>query len=159
MNLDLATRSLGGLKFVSDMPQRGPRSAAFIQRKAIASVLEFLGDAVSTLATRVGRDVRKSNQFCCMSSNSVDTRFPTFLKYEETPHDSRVSRRCQNKRQQSTFDYGDVEALKTIIKARPDLYLNKIRKVMFAERGKRWAESTSWRKLTSLGYNLKKAVF
>ena len=150
------------------------RSFLDIQIKAINAVCEFMGPSFWEYkkGTRKRYNQRAElleyvQKACCfeVTYRPLMRWIEYYQQYGEVPEQTK-----RNRKKRKTigdlrgtgnrkFNPEDQAILYSIIKEHPQLYLDEIQYELELQTGKTWHPSTIWRKIHSLGYSLKVAVF
>jgi transposase len=92
------------------------------------------------------------------SNRTIRRWFNHFLKYGETPEQTRRFRKKFSVRYSRSFTAEDTEALMCLVDSAPELYLDEIQDVLRIERGKAFRPTSIWREIHRNGYSLQVAT-
>ncbi len=154
--------------------QRGNITDLSIQEAAINAACEFMGSDLWYYGIGSGRKYKRRAEllqatreacgWALLSYKTLMRWIDHYQKYGEAPAKSRRNaQRSSIKKLRSMkakyFVESDEQALKEIVDNQPQLYLDEIALELQLMTGKKWSSGTLWRKLHTLGYSLKTAVF
>ena len=141
-------------------------SAQTIQRECMNRAFELLGSDFWKFGLKskhriqnvreILEEVRTACGYHRLKYRTFRRWMTHYIQYGETP--AMTGRRPRRTRQ-SSFSRGDDKALKDIIRDSPQLYLDEIADLLYHQSGKRWSDSTIWRRMQFLGYSLQVAIF
>ena len=144
-----------------------------IQKRAINATHVFMGPDFWDYKKGAGLRYNKRSELmdkvceesCYTVTYSTLMRWIDYYqKFGEVPAQSNREKKCKTigglrATGCRTFTPSDLQKLKNIIDNQPQFYLDEIQLEMEIETGKYWDTSTIWRKIHTLGYSLKVAVF